>query len=222
MSRLCLVPTPIGNLEDITLRSLNILKQVSLVLAEDTRKTGNLLKHYQINKPLLSYHKFNEHRQLKTIISRLKAGESMALVSNAGTPVISDPGFLLVRECIRQDIPVECLPGPVAFVPAWAVSGIPGDLFLFAGFLPHKKGRKKRINQLAECPYPILLYESPYRLIRTLQDLLEVLGDRPVSVSRELTKIHEETLRGKFTGLIGHFKSHPPKGEFVLAVGTSE
>lgn len=191
MSKLYLIPTPIGNLEDITLRSLRLLKEVSLILAEDTRTTGKLLKHYDIKNRLQAYHIHNEHQVLNSIVERLLDGEIMALVTDAGTPAISDPGFLLVRECLKNDIEVESLPGATAFVPALVQSGFPNDRFFFEGFLPHKKGRQTRLKELATMPYTLIFYESPHRLLKTLEQFLEFFGpETPISVSRELTKIH--------------------------------
>ncbi len=220
MAKLYLVPTPIGNLEDITLRALRILKEVSLILAEDTRTTGKLLKHYEIHNRLQAYHIHNEHKALENIIQRLSDGEEMALVSDAGTPSISDPGFLLVRECVKNGIPVETLPGPTAFVPALVNSGFPSDRFFFEGFLPHKKGRQTRLKELALSPHTLIIYESPHRLMKTLVQLIEFLGpERPVSVSRELTKIHEETIRGTLAEVSLFFKDKGVKGEIVIVVG---
>jgi 16S rRNA (cytidine1402-2'-O)-methyltransferase len=224
MSKLYLIPTPIGNLEDITLRALRILRdEVQLVLAEDTRKTGMLLKHYGITKPMASYHQHNEHRVLEQFVNRMMAGETMGLITDAGTPAISDPGFLLVRECIKAQLPVECLPGPTAFVPALVNSGLPADRFVFLGFLPHKKGRLKRIASLAESPYTTVLYESPHRLLKTLSQLAEVLGGgRQAAVARELSKLHEETRRGTLDELIGHYGNTTIKGEIVIVIGAAQ
>ncbi|MBE9491464.1 MAG: 16S rRNA (cytidine(1402)-2'-O)-methyltransferase [Bacteroidetes bacterium] len=219
MTKLFLVPTPIGNLEDITLRAIRILKEADIILAEDTRKTGILLKHLAIEKKMLSHHQFNEHKTVQQIIDRLKMGECIALVSDAGTPSISDPGFLLIRECIKQEIDIECLPGPTAFIPALVMSGIPTDHFIFEGFLPHKKGRKSRLERLSEQPYTMVFYESPYRLIKTLEQFVEYFGpDRKASVSKELTKIYEKTERGTLIQLAERFKSESIKGEFVIIV----
>jgi 16S rRNA (cytidine1402-2'-O)-methyltransferase len=220
MSKLTLVPTPIGNLEDITLRALRILKEeVDLVVAEDTRKTGLLLKHYGISKPMASFHQHNEHRMLDQLTQRMLSGERMALVTDAGTPAISDPGFLLVRACIAAGIEVECLPGATAFVPALVNSGLPADRFVFEGFLPHKKGRQKRILAMLDQPYTIILYESPHRLVKTLEQLSAILGShRKASVARELTKIHEENARGNLGELLEIFKSREIKGEIVIVV----
>lgn len=219
MSKLYLIPTPIGNLEDITLRAKRILSEVDLVLAEDTRKTGFLLKHLEISKPIRSHHKFNEHKALQTVIEQLLAGATIGLVTDAGTPGISDPGFLLVRECLRNNIEVETLPGATAFIPALVNSGLPSDRFVFEGFLPPKKGRQKRLQELQEEQRTMILYESPYRLLKTLGDLATHLGEeRNAAVSRELTKLHEENLHGTLANLIQHFTHRPPKGEFVLVV----
>lgn len=222
MSKLYLVPTPIGNLEDITLRALTVLKSVDFVLTEDTRKSGFLLKHFEISKPLVSYHKFNEHKVLQSFTNRIEQGETAALITDAGTPCISDPGFLLLRACIEQGIEVECLPGATAFVPALVNSGLPNDRFIFEGFLPQKKGRKKRLQELSKETRTIILYESPYRLVKCLQQLAEVLGaDRKASVSRELTKMHEENVRGSLAELIAYFSAKTVKGELVICVAGS-
>jgi 16S rRNA (cytidine1402-2'-O)-methyltransferase len=214
-----IVPTPIGNLGDITLRSLEILKSVGTILAEDTRTTSNLLKHYDIVKPLQSFHVFNEHKVLKTLIERLKKGEVMALVSDAGTPGISDPGFLLTREVLKEGLRVECLPGPTAFVPALIKSGFPTDRFVFEGFLPHKKGRQTALKQIAHEERTVVLYESPHRLLKTLEQLLELAGgDRKVSVSRELTKVYEETKTGSLSDVLAHFSRADVKGEIVIVI----
>jgi len=219
MSKLYLVPTPIGNLGDITLRALEILKGVDLILAEDTRKSGILLKHFQISKPIQSHHKFNEHRTVESLIQRILGGTSMALITDAGTPGISDPGFLLVRACIEHGIVIETLPGPTAFIPALVNSGLPCDRFVFEGFLPQKKGRQKRIAELSQEKRTIVLYESPFRLGKTLKQLSDHCGsDRKASVSRELTKVHEETVRGTLETLIQHFSGASVKGEIVLIV----
>lgn len=218
MPKLYLVPTPIGNLEDITLRALRILKEVDLILAEDTRDSKKLLQHYEIEKPMQPYHQFNEHKVLSSLIDKLKAGISIALITDAGTPGISDPGFLLVRECIANEIEIETLPGPAAFVPALVNSGLPCDKFLFEGFLPHKKGRKTKFEQLAEHPYTMVFYESPYRLLKTLEQMKEYFGNRKAAVSRELSKIHEENARGTIEALIQHFNTNVVKGEIVIVV----
>lgn len=219
MGKLYIVPTPIGNLEDITLRALRILKEVSLVLAEDTRNSGFLFKHFQITTPLQSHHMHNEHRTVEHIALRIAAGESVALISDAGTPGISDPGFLLVRTCIEKGVAVECLPGATAFIPALVASGLPCDRFLFEGFLPQKKGRNKRIEALKDEDRTIVFYESPYRLVKHLQQLADVFGsERKGAVSRELTKLHEENARGTLAQLIAHFEKKPVKGEIVVIV----
>jgi len=220
MNKLYLVPTPIGNLKDISLRALEVLQSVDCILAEDTRTSGKLLKHYNIDKPLLSHHMHNEHKTTDTIVQRILGGETMALISDAGTPAISDPGFFLTRACIEAGIEVDCLPGATAFVPALVNSGLPNDRFVFEGFLPPKKGRQTRLALLAEETRTIILYESPYKLIKTLNQLREYLGDeRPVSVSREITKLHEETLRGSLKKIGEYFEKHPPKGEIVIVIG---
>ncbi len=219
MSKLYLIPTPIGNLEDITLRAIRILKETDLILAEDTRTTGVLLKHYDINTPMKSHHQFNEHKTVSDIVNRLLSGENISLVTDAGTPAVSDPGFLLVRECIKNNIEVETLPGATAFVPALVNSGLPCDRFVFEGFLPHKKGRKTKLESLVIQPYTMVFYESPFRLVKTLMQFAEYFGnDRKASVSRELTKIYEETVRGTLAELIVHFSEKKPKGEIVVVV----
>jgi len=213
------VPTPIGNLEDMTYRAVNILNSVDVILAEDTRTSGKLLKHYDIKKPLQSFHIHNEHKKVEQVIEDLKAGKIMALISDAGTPGISDPGFLLAREALKNDIKLECLPGATALIPALIKSGFPNDRFIFEGFLPHKKGRKTRIENLKEEDRTIIFYESPHRLLKTLKQLAEAMGeDRMASVSRELTKLFEETITDTLTGLIEHFEKTPPKGEIVLVL----
>jgi 16S rRNA (cytidine1402-2'-O)-methyltransferase len=219
MPKLYLVPTPIGNLGDITLRAIEVLKEVDLILAEDTRKSGILLKHLQISKALLSHHKFNEHRTLDSILQRILGGSDIALISDAGTPGISDPGFLLVRACLDKGIEVESLPGATAFVPALLNSGLPSERFVFEGFLPQKKGRQKRLKELASETRTMVFYESPYRLVKTLTQLAEHLGQqRRGSVSRELTKVHEETRRGNLTDLAAYFSQSKVKGEIVIVV----
>jgi 16S rRNA (cytidine1402-2'-O)-methyltransferase len=215
---LYLVPTPIGNLEDITLRAIRILNEVNVILAEDTRTSGRLLKHHNISKPLQSYHIFNEHKTVEQLINRMKSGETFALISDAGTPSISDPGFLLVREVLKAGIEVNCLPGATAFVPALVNSGLPSDRFVFEGFLPHKKGRHTRLLKLVEEERTIILYESPHRLIKCLEQLKEYLGDRNASVSREISKMFEETVRGTLSELILYFTNKGVKGEFVVLV----
>lgn len=224
MSKLYLVPTPIGNMEDITLRAIRILKEVDVILAEDTRTSGNLLRHLDISKPMTAFHIRNEHQVVEHIADRIEAGETMALVTDAGTPAISDPGFLLVRECVKRNIEVECLPGATAFVPALVNSGLPAEKFIFEGFLPHKKGRQTKLKAVAEYPYTTILYESPFRLVKTLQQLIEVCGpNRQVSVARELTKIHEENARGTLAEVLAHFSQKEVKGEIVIVLqGTSE
>lgn len=216
---LYIVPTPIGNLKDITLRALEILRSVDLIMAEDTRKSGILLKHYQISKPLKSYHNFNEHRQLNRVINLLIEGKSLALISDAGTPLVSDPGYLLVREAINKEIPVQTLPGPIALVPALINSGLPTDKFVFEGFLPHKKGRRSRMEALANEERTIIFYESPHRLLKTLNQLAEHLGElRQAAVSREISKVYEETIRGSLKFLIGFYSEKKVKGEIVIVV----
>lgn len=217
--KLYLVPTPIGNLEDITLRAINVLKSVDVVLAEDTRTSGNLLKHLGISKPMQSYHIHNEHQTVQKIIARILKGENMALVSDAGTPAVSDPGFLLVRECLKNGVEIECLPGPTAFVPALVNSGLPSDRFTFEGFLPHKKGRQTRLTELKEEERTMIFYESPHRLLKSLEQFAEYFGgDRQASVSRELTKMFEETVRGTLTEIITYFTEKTIKGEIVIVV----
>lgn len=220
MGTLYLVPTPVGNLEDITFRALKVLKEVDLVLAEDTRTSGVLLKHFEIKKPMLSYHKFNEHQTVDRVVERLKAGETVAVVSDAGTPGISDPGFLVAREAIRAGVEVITLPGATAFVPALVSSGLPCDKFCFEGFLPQKKGRQTRLLALQNEPRTIIFYESPHRIVKTLEQFMEVFGaDRPVSVCREISKIHEESVRGTVEEVLAHFKANEPRGEFVIVLG---
>lgn len=220
MSKLYIVPTPIGNLEDITLRAIRVLKEVNLILAEDTRTSGKLLKHFEINTHMQSHHMHNEHKTVNTIVKRILAGEKVALISDAGTPAISDPGFLLTRACIENKIEVDCLPGATAFVPALVNSGLPNDKFVFEGFLPVKKGRHTRLQLLAEELRTIIFYESPHKLIKTLGDFITYFGeDRPVSVSRELTKLHEETIRGTTKEVLSYYEAKPPKGEIVIVVG---
>jgi len=217
--KLYIVPTPIGNLEDITLRAIKVLKSVDLILAEDTRTSGKLLKHFEIGTQMQSHHMHNEHKTVQSIIQKLKTGMTIALISDAGTPAISDPGFLLTRACVENNIPVDCLPGATAFVPALVNSGLPNDKFVFEGFLPVKKGRQSRFLLLAEEPRTIILYESPHKLIKTLFHICEYFGeDRQVSVSRELTKLFEETQRGTATSILDHYTNHPPKGEIVIVI----
>jgi 16S rRNA (cytidine1402-2'-O)-methyltransferase len=221
MGKLYIVPTPIGNLGDMTYRAVEVLKQVDGILAEDTRTSGHLLKHFEISKPLMAHHKFNEHKTLHSVMERLTAGQTIALISDAGTPSISDPGFLIVRECIANDIEVECLPGSTASIPALVNSGFPSDRFCFEGFLPAKKGRQKRWLELANESRTIILYESPHKLLKTLSEMNTYLGkDRKVSVSRELTKIHEETVRGTVAEQIAEWNNRPAiKGEIVIVIG---
>lgn len=219
MARLILIPTPIGNLGDITLRALETIKSVDFILSEDTRVTGRLLKHFSIQKEMVAFHQHNEHKRLDGIVDRIARSESVGLMSDAGTPAISDPGFLLVRACIERGITIECLPGPVALIPALVQSGLPCDRFVFEGFLPHKKGRIKKLERLKEEDRTIVLYESPYRLIKLLQQILEVMGpDRHVSVSRELTKLFEETTRGRVEDVLSHFKEKKIKGEIAVVI----
>jgi 16S rRNA (cytidine1402-2'-O)-methyltransferase len=216
---LFLVPTPIGNLGDITIRGLEVLKQVDTILAEDTRTSGMLLRHYEISKPLLSFHIFNEHKTLTGLIQRMKGGETMALISDAGTPGISDPGFLLVRECLKAGLKIETLPGATALIPGLVNSGFPTDRFIFEGFLPHKKGKQTTLKRLAEEERTIVVYESPHRLVKTLEQMIEFFGEnRLVSVSRELTKLYEETFTGRLIEVLTHFKSKEVKGEIVLVI----
>jgi 16S rRNA (cytidine1402-2'-O)-methyltransferase len=216
---LFIVPTPIGNLQDITLRAIEVLKQADVILAEDTRTSGILLKHLEISRPLQSYHIFNEHKAVERLVERMKGGEHFALISDAGTPAISDPGFLLVRSVIQAGLEVQCLPGPTAFVPALVNSGLPNDRFVFEGFLPHKKGRKTRIEGLMEEVRTMIFYESTHRIQKTLQQLADAFGeDRQACVSRELTKLHEENARGTLKELIEYYQTNPIKGEIVLVV----
>ena len=220
MGKLYLVPTPIGNLEDMTLRALRILKEVDLILAEDTRTSGRLLQHFEISTPMQSHHMHNEHKMVEAIAKRIKKGETIALITDAGTPAISDPGFLLTRECIKYGIEVDCLPGATAFIPALVNSGLPNDKFVFEGFLPVKKGRQTRLKSLGEETRTMVFYESPHKLVKTLGNFVEYFGaDRPVSVSRELTKIYEETIRGSVEEVLKHYTEKPPKGEIVIVVG---
>ncbi len=219
MSKLYIVPTPIGNLGDITLRALEVLKNCDFILAEDTRKTLILLRHYEISKSLRSFHKDNEHKNLEGIIGELLSGKTLALVSDAGTPGISDPGFLIVRECCKKGISVECLPGATSIIPALIQSGFPTDRFCFEGFLPHKKGRQKRLKEIKNETRTMIFFESPFRLLKTLEQFLEIFGDeRNVSVSRELTKIYEETITDKLSGLITYFSGKQVKGEIIIIV----
>ena len=217
---LVVVPTPIGNLLDITMRAQRVLAEVDAVIAEDTRVTGRLLQHLSIDRPLISFHTHNEHRMVEQLVKRMAAGERFALVSDAGTPAISDPGFLLVREALKQNVSVECLPGATAFVPALVNSGLPADRFVFEGFLPVKKGRQTRLKELATESRTMIFYESPHRVLRTLKDFAEIFGSgRPASASREISKLHEETVRGSLAELVAYFEKKEPRGEFVVVVG---
>ena len=223
MAKLYLVPTPVGNLADMTYRAVSVLQSVDLILAEDTRTSKTLLQHYQINTPMQSNHKYNEHQKLGQIIDRLHAGENIAVITDAGTPGISDPGFLVVRECVKEGIEVETLPGATAFVPALVNSGLPCDRFVFEGFLPQKKGRQTKLNSLADSKYTMVFYESPFRLVKTLEQLAEVLGsDRRAAVCREITKLHEETQRGTLAELSQHYTEKGVKGEIVIIVAGTE
>ncbi len=219
MSKLFIVPTPIGNLEDITFRAIRVLKEVDLILAEDTRTSGKLLKHFEINTHMQSHHMHNEHKTVESVLQKLKAGQSIALISDAGTPAISDPGFLLTRACVNEGLEVDCLPGATAFVPALVNSGLPNDKFVFEGFLPVKKGRQTRLKLLAEETRTIIFYESPHKLIKTLGHFCEYFGEeRQLSVSRELTKLYEETIRGTAKEVLTHYQNKAPKGEIVIIV----
>ncbi|HLA56074.1 MAG TPA: 16S rRNA (cytidine(1402)-2'-O)-methyltransferase [Flavobacterium sp.] len=220
MGKLYIVPTPIGNLEDMTFRAIRVLKEADLILAEDTRTSGKLMKHYEISTHMHSHHMHNEHKTIGNIISRLKAGETIALISDAGTPAISDPGFLLTRACVENKIEVECLPGATAFVPALVNSGLPNDKFIFEGFLPEKKGRQTRYLALAEETRTMILYVSPHKLVKTLAEFMTYFGeDRQICVSRELSKLHEENFRGSVKEVLAHFEAKPVKGEIVVVVG---
>ena len=220
MGTLYLVPTPVGNLEDITMRALKVLREADLILAEDTRTSGNLLKHFDIKNAMLSYHKFNEHKTVESIVERLLGGQTIAVVSDAGTPGISDPGFLVAREAIRAGIEVITLPGATAFVPALVSSGLPCDRFCFEGFLPQKKGRQTRLKALSEETRTMIFYESPHRIVKTLTQFIDVFGpERQVSVCREISKIHEESVRGTLQEVLQHFTDTEPRGEFVIIVG---
>jgi len=220
MGKLYVVPTPVGNMEDMTFRAIRVLKEADLILAEDTRTSGILLKHYEIKNAMQSHHKFNEHQTVESIVNRIKGGQTVALISDAGTPGISDPGFLVVRECVRNGIEVQCLPGATAFVPALVSSGLPDERFCFEGFLPQKKGRTTRLNALKDETRTMIFYESPYRLLKTLTQFAEVFGaERPVSVCREISKIHEESVRGTLQEVITHFTETEPRGEIVIILG---
>ena len=219
MGKLYVVPTPVGNLEDMTFRAIKVLKEVDLILAEDTRTSGILLKHFEIKNALQSHHKFNEHKMVENVVDRIKAGADVALISDAGTPAISDPGFLVVREYVRNEIEVECLPGATALIPAVVNSGLPNDRFCFEGFLPPKKGRQTRLKLLAEEERTIIFYESPHRLLKTITQLIEFMGEeRQISVSREISKIHNETVRGTLKELETHFTANEPRGEIVVVL----
>ncbi|TDY13499.1 16S rRNA (cytidine1402-2'-O)-methyltransferase [Meridianimaribacter flavus] len=219
MSKLYIVPTPIGNLKDMTFRAVEVLEQADLILAEDTRTSGKLLKHFEITTPMQSHHMHNEHKMVESLVNKLKSGTTIALISDAGTPAISDPGFLLTRACVENAIEVECLPGATAFVPALVNSGLPNDKFVFEGFLPVKKGRQTRLTFLAEETRTMIFYESPHKLIKTLTNFCEYFGeDRQVSVSRELTKLYEETVRGTAKEVLEYYTNKPPKGEIVIVV----
>ena len=223
MSKLYIVPTPIGNLKDITFRALEVLQEVDLILAEDTRTSGKLLKYFEITTQMHSHHMHNEHKTTAAIVSRIKSGQSVALISDAGTPAISDPGFLLTRACVEAGIQVDCLPGATAIVPALVNSGLPCDTFVFEGFLRPKKGRQTRLQLLSLETRTIIFYESPHKLLKTLAQIIEYFGqDRPVSVSREITKLHEQTIRGSALEVLAHFQAKPPKGEIVLIVGAKK
>lgn len=223
MSKLYLVPTPIGNLKDITFRAIEVLQEVDLILAEDTRTSGKLLKHFEITTQMHSHHMHNEHKTTAAIVARIKSGQSVALISDAGTPAISDPGFLLTRACVEAGIEVDCLPGATAFVPALVNSGLPNDKFVFEGFLPPKKGRQTRLILLAQETRTIIFYESPHKLLKTLAQIIEYFGeDRPVSVSREISKLHEQTIRGTAQEVLSVFEAKAPKGEIVLIVGAKK
>ena len=223
MGKLYLVPTPVGNLEDMTLRAIRILKEVDLILAEDTRTSGFLLKHFGIETRMMSHHKFNEHKTVAAVCERIERGENIALISDAGTPAISDPGFLLVRECVAHEVEVECLPGATAFVPALVNSGLPNDRFCFEGFLPQKKGRQTKLKELSQEPRTMIFYESPFRLVKTLQQFAEYFGtERKACVSREISKLHEENARGTVTELAAYFTEKQPKGEIVIVVAGLE
>ena len=223
MGKLYVVPTPVGNLEDMTFRAIRILKEVNLILAEDTRTSGILLKHFEIKNSMHSHHKFNEHKTVEGIVARIKAGESVALISDAGTPAISDPGFLVVRECIRNGIEVQCLPGATAFVPALVASGLPNERFCFEGFLPQKKGRMTKLVSLQEESRTMIFYESPHRLLKTLTQFGEYFGlERPIAVCREISKLHEESVRGTVAEAIEHFTKNEPRGEIVVILGGRE
>ena len=217
MGKLFVVPTPVGNLEDMTFRAIRVLKEADLILAEDTRTSGILLKHFEIKNAMQSHHKFNEHKTVESDVNRINAGETVALISDAGTPGISDPGFLVVRECVRNGIDVECLPGATAFVPALVASGLPNERFCFEGFLPQKKGRMTKLKSLTDEPRTMVFYESPHRLLKTLTQFVEYFGsERQAAVSREISKLHEQTVRGTLAQLVEHFTATEPRGEIVI------
>ena len=219
MGKLYVVPTPVGNLEDMTFRAIRVLKEADLILAEDTRTSGILLKHFEIKNAMQAHHKFNEHKTVEGVVNRILGGETVALISDAGTPGISDPGFLVVRECVKNGIEVQCLPGATAFVPALVASGLPNEKFCFEGFLPQKKGRMTRLKALVDEPRTIVFYESPHRVLKTLAQFVEYFGaERKVSVSREISKVHEETVRGTLAEVIEHFTLNEPRGEFVIVL----
>lgn len=219
MAKLFIVPTPIGNLEDITLRAIRVLKEVDLILAEDTRNSGKLLKHLEITTPMQSHHMHNEHKTVENVVRQIQNGKTIALISDAGTPAISDPGFLLTRACVEAGLEVDCLPGATAFVPALVNSGLPNDKFIFEGFLPVKKGRQTRLEILAQETRTMILYESPHKLLKTLGQIRDFFGeDRQVSVSREISKLHEETVRGTASRVLEHYEKKPPKGEIVIII----
>lgn len=219
MGKLYLVPTPIGNLKDMTFRAIEVLNEVDLILAEDTRTSGKLLKHYEITTHMQSHHMHNEHKTVHSLVEKMKSGQNIALISDAGTPAISDPGFLLTRACVEAGIEVDCLPGATAFVPALVNSGLPNDRFVFEGFLPVKKGRQTRLQLLAEETRTMIFYESPHKLVKSLAQFVDFFGaERSVSVSRELSKLHEETVRGSLSEVLKHFEAKPPKGELVIVL----
>ncbi len=223
MAKLTIVPTPVGNMEDMTFRAIKVLQEADLVLAEDTRTSAVLMKHFDIKTKMIAHHKFNEHQTVGSVVEKIRSGMKVALISDAGTPAISDPGFLVVRECVQNGIDVECLPGATAFVPALVSSDLPNDRFCFEGFLPQKKGRQKRLLDLQNETRTMIFYESPFRVLKALEQFAEVFGgERKASVSREISKIHEETVRGTLTELVAHFTETPPKGEFVIIVGGKE
>jgi len=219
MAKLTLVPTPVGNMEDMTFRAVRVLKEAKLILAEDTRTSSHLLQHFDIHVPMMSHHKFNEHQTAEEFAARIEAGEDIALITDAGTPGISDPGFMLVRACVARGVEVQCLPGATAFVPAIVDSGLPNDRFFFEGFLPQKKGRQTRLKELAELPVTFIVYESPFRVVKTLTQLSEVCGpERQASVSREISKVYEQTVRGTLSELVAYFTQNEPRGEFVMCI----